>query len=101
MYILNTSFMVDYDVHELWFDTFTKRFIPFLKENGFSGLVFTKVMTNESEGHFTYSLQVNMPDLSRYNEFNEQIMGEYNTIAGPVFGDKALYFCSLLKRIEL
>lgn len=101
MYILNTSFMVDYDVHTLWLDQFRRRFIPFLREAGFNDLVFTKVMTNESEGHFTYSLQVALPDLARYQEFNEQIMAEYAAIASPVFGEKVLWFSSLLKRMEL
>ncbi len=100
MYILNTSFMVDYDIHALWFRMIRERFLPYLKARGFEEFVFTKVLSDGNEGHFTYSLQVPMADLARYREYNEEIMGEYREIAGPAFGEKALYFCSVLKRVE-
>ena len=101
MYILNTSFMVDYDVHDHWLEMFRKRFIPFLQGEGFTGLVFTKVMTNSpDDGHFTYSLQVAMPDLARYEEFNQRILGEFAEIAVPVYGEKVLWFSSLLKHVD-
>lgn len=100
MYILNTSFMVEYDVHELWLDTFRNRFLPFLREAGFAEPIFTKVISNDTEGHFTYSLQVPMADLSRYEEFNRDILGEYAATYRPVFEEKVLWFVSLLKKVE-
>ena len=100
MYILNTSFMVEYDVHERWLDTFRNRFLPFLRESGFAEPVFTKVISNDNEGHFTYSLQVPMADLSRYDEFNRDILSEYAATYRPVFGEKVLWFSSLLKKID-
>ena len=100
MYILNTSFMVEYDVHDQWLDTFRNRFLPSLQEAGFSNLIFTKVISNDSEGDYTYSLQVPMADLSRYEEFNRDILGEYAATYRPVFGEKVLWFVSLLKKIE-
>ena len=92
--------MVEYEVHDFWLDTFRNRFLPFLREAGFSEPVFTKVISNDNEGHFTYSLQVPMSDLSRYDEFNREIMAEYAETYRPVFGEKVLWFGSLLKIVK-
>ena len=100
MYILNTSFMVDYDVHERWLETFGGRFLPFLREAGFDGMIFSRVVSNGNEGHFTYSLQIPLADLSRYKEYTEDILGDYAATIAPAFGEKVLWFVSLLKKIE-
>jgi len=100
MYILNTSFMVDYDVHDHWLNTFRNRFLPFLQESGFKDLIFTKVISNEDEGHFTYSLQVTLLDLARYKEYTEEIMQEYAATYFPVYGEKVLWFISLMKKMD-
>ncbi|MCD8185438.1 MAG: DUF4286 family protein [Rikenellaceae bacterium] len=100
MYILNTSFMVEYEVHDHWLDTFRNRFLPHLRQLGFTELIFTKVISNDQEGHFTYSLQIPMQDLSRYEEFTGEILSEYAAVYRPVFGEKVLWFGSLLKKIE-
>ena len=100
MYILNTSFMVDYDIHAHWLDTFRNRFLPFLQEAGFDEPVFTKVISNDNEGHFTYSLQIPLADLSRYKEYTEEIMREYAETYSPVYGEKVLWFMSLMKKME-
>ncbi len=99
MYILNTSFMVDYDVHDRWLSTFRDRFLPFLRESGFDGLIFTRVVSNDSEGHFTYSLQIPLADLSRHKEYTEEILADYAATIGPAFGEKVLWFVSLLKKV--
>lgn len=101
MYILNTSFMVEYDVHDHWSDSFRKHFLPFLRESGFGDMVFTKVISNDNEGHFTYSLQIPMADLSRYDEFCGQILSDYAATYRPVYGEKVLWFVSLLKKMEV
>lgn len=100
MYILNTSFMVDHDVHDRWLDGFRNRFLPFLREAGFAAPTFTRVVSNDAEGHFTYSLQIPLADLSRYKEFTEDILGDYAATHGPVYGEKVVWFVSLLKRVE-
>ena len=100
MYILNISFMVDYDVHDHWLDSFRNRFLPHLRQAGFAEPVFTKVISNESDGHFTYSLQIPMPDLERYKELTEEIMGDYGNTYFPVYGEKVLWFVSLLKKVD-
>ncbi len=100
MYILNTSFMVDYDVHERWLDTFRGRFLPFLRQAGFEAPVFTRVVSGAAEGHFTYSLQIPLADLARYKEYTEEILADYAATIAPAFGEKVLWFVSLLKKME-
>lgn len=95
MYILNTSFMVDHDVHERWLSGFRGRFLPALSEAGFTGLVFTKVVSNDNEGHSTYSLQIPLDDLARYKEYTEDILARH-----PDYGEKVVWFVSLLKHVD-
>lgn len=101
MYILNTSFMVDHDVHERWLATFRGRFLPFLREAGFAEPLFTRVVSNDNEGHSTYSLQLPMADLSHYKEYTEEILADYAATTTPVFGEKVVWFVSLLKKVGI
>lgn len=101
MYIVNTSFMVDPQVHDRWLDLLTGKYIPVLKENGFDSLVFTRVLSTEAPDYFTYSLQVNIPDLGNYKLLTEELFYEYVNIAQPLFEDKVLWVTSLMKHIEL
>lgn len=109
MYIVNTSFMIEPPVHDRWYDLFVRRFLPGLREAGFgtddSGgqrrIVFTRVLTDNGDAHYTYSLQVEVPDTGEYLRFMREVMGEYTAVAGPLFGEQALHFTSLLKKIEI
>ncbi len=100
MYIVNTSFMVEYAVHAQWLDTMTRHFLRLVASAGFSDITFTRVLTNESDGHFTYSLQVSVSDMTGYHRFIRDLLSEYIAVAGPAFGEQALHFTSLLKRVE-
>lgn len=109
MYIINTSFMVEPPVHERWYDLFGHKFMPYLREAGFGGndsdgqrrIVFTRVLTDNGDPHYTYSLQVEVPDTAEYQRFMQDVMGEYSSIAGPLFGEQVLHFTSLLKKIDI
>ena len=109
MYIVNTTFMVEPPVHDRWYDLFAGKFMPFLREAGFGGddaqgqrrIVFTRVLTDNGDPHYTYSLQVEVSDTAEYQRFMQDVMGEYSSIAGPLFGKQALHFTSLLKKIDL
>lgn len=103
MYIVNTTFIVEPAVHDRWYDFFHRRFVPYLLGAGFGErrLLFTRVLTDHGEPHYTYSLQVDLPDTAEYQRFMDEIMGEYAALSGPLFGEQALYFVTLLKRIDL
>ncbi len=70
MYIVNTSFMVEPPVHERWYDLFVHKFMPYLREAGFGEsadggqrrILFTRVLTDSGDPHYTYSLQSQVHD---------------------------------------
>ena len=92
--------MVEYAVHARWLEMIKKNFLPFVRENGYGDLVFTRVLSNDSQGEFTYSLQVHIEDMGKYNDFTERVMEEYLAVYPAVFGEKVLHFSTLLKKIE-
>lgn len=104
MYIVNTTFIVESDVHGQWYDFFREKFLPYVHSAGFGGSekreVFSRVLTDAGDPHYTYSLQVEVSDTGEYQRFMADVIGEYATIARPLFGEKALYFTSLLKPID-
>ena len=64
-------------------------------------ILFTRVLTDSGDPHYTYSLQVEVPDTAEYRRFMQDVMGEYSAIAAPLFGEQALHFTSLLKKIDI
>ncbi len=101
--------MIEPPVHERWYDLFVNKFMPYLREAGFGGedaqkqrrVIFTRVLTDNGDAHYTYSLQVEVPDIPEYQRFMQDVIGEYSSIAGPLFGEQALHFSSLLKKIDI
>ena len=77
MYIVNTSFMVDPAIHDRWLESLRKHYLPLLAAQGFDKITFTRVLPATAEEHFTDSLQ-----------------------ARDLFGDKLMWFNSLLKKVE-
>ncbi len=98
MYIVNTSFMVDPAMHQQWLDLIRKHYIPLIIERGYARPVFSRLITDSIPEHFTYSIQVEVPDIPAYNTLTQEIFSEYTEIAGPLFGDRVLWFTSLLKK---
>lgn len=101
MYIINTTFIVEPIVHEQWYEFFTKKIVPYLREQGFNSLLFTRVLTDDNNSHYTYSLQIADSEISDYQVFMSNAMTEYSKIASPWFAEKALHYTSLLKIITI
>ncbi len=99
-YIVNTSFMVDPPVHGRWYEFLLGQVIPHIVREGFAEPLFTRVLTDAAHGHYTYSLQVQVPDTAQYQRFVRDILGEYTRLAGELFEGGAVHFTSLLKKIE-
>ena len=99
MYIVNTTFIVDFAVHESWLNVIKNMYIPFIKEAGFNEITLTRVISIEAAGEFTYSLQVGLCDLEQYHRFSKTVLVEYDTLATPIFGEKVVLFTTLLKKI--
>ncbi len=99
MYIVNTTFIVSPAVHGNWYDFFTKKFIPSVKEK-YEKTVFTRVLSEQVEKHFTYSFQVYVADIAGYQKYMEEVIAEYHNFAPEMFDAEAMHFTSLMKIIE-
>lgn len=98
MYIVTTTFVVEPSVHGRWYEFFTEKFVPTLHPRR---TVFTRVMNEQSDGCYTYSLQVDAIDIADYQHIECELIGDYVEFSKKMFGDKALHFTTLLKKIEL
>ena len=94
MYIVNTSFMVEPSVHDRWLKFVTEKYIPALRARGFGKVVFTRVLSVDAED------QVNADDMEAYRLIVDELFAEYAATAGALFGQRVLWFNSLMKRVE-
>lgn len=97
MYIVNTTFIISPSVHGAWYKFMTEKFIPTLTQKR----VFTRLLSEQVEKHFTYSLQVYIADMPAYKQFTEETLLEYQHFATEMFDAEAMHFTSLMKIIEL
>lgn len=93
--------MIDPSIHEQWLESFRKYYIPLLRAQGFDRLTFTRVLAAGAEAHLTYSLQVEVEDMAGYKQLTEGVLAEYAQTAQSLFGEKLMWFNSLLKKMEL
>lgn len=99
MYIINTTFIVSPPAHGNWYDFFTKKFIPSVKEI-YGKIVFTRVLSEQTEQHFTYSLQVYVDNIQYYQRYMEDTVSGYNDFAAEMFDAEVMHFTSLMKILE-
>ncbi|MEG2479152.1 MAG: DUF4286 family protein [Mucinivorans sp.] len=80
---------------------FYKKIVTHCRAEGFSELTFTRVLHEDTQGHYTYSLQVAVDSIPEYQRFVAEIMTDYGSTVLSVFGEQVLHFTTLLKRIML
>ena len=105
MYIVNTSFMVDPAIHDRWLESLRKHYLPLLAAQGF---VAVEVFLDEDADHARHErgvgadagLQVDVGDMPRYKRLVGELFEEYAATARDLFGDKLMWFNSLLKKVE-
>lgn len=100
-YIINITFIVEPPAHADWYEFFTKKFLPYVREDqSYGKTIFTRVLTDDKNPHYTYSLQVCDSSIEDYQRFIATAMAEYSSIAAPWFAEKVLHYPSLLKIIK-
>ena len=100
MYIYNTSFMVEAPVHDRWLALVRDKYIPFLKKAGFDRITLSRILSPETAGQLTYSLQVRVAEIPDYQRLDGELFAEYETIASGLFDGQVLHFATLMKVIE-
>lgn len=101
MYLVNTSFAVEPCMRDRWLEIINEHYIPLLLEKGFVVVALSRVISVDAVDHFTYSLLVEVENMERYKELTDDVFGEYLAVADPLFGSRALWFTSLMKKIEV
>lgn len=99
MYIVNTSFFVESDAQQPWLDVMTGKYIPFLEQNGYRVIAFSRVVSEGIPDHFTYTLMVDVPDMGSYSKLTGEMFGEYRTLADAMFGQRVTWLTTLMKKI--
>lgn len=97
MYIVNTTFIIAPTVHGAWYKFITEKFIPTIGQKK----VFTRLLSEQVEQHFTYSLQVYIDDMAQYKHFTEETLLEYQHFATEMFDAEVMHFTSLMKIIDV
>lgn len=100
MYILNTSFMVDPKAHDLWYKFVVEKFMPRLKQENLGNIFFSRVLSQQKEDHYTYSIQIHIPTLDEYKRYTENIFEDYLQISIPMFSNSVAYFTTVMKLID-
>lgn len=100
MYIVNTSFFVDPAANDSWLAIINDKYIPFLEQNGYRIIAFSKILSNEAAAHYTYSLMVDCEDIPAYSRLTEELFDEYRTLADVMFGQRVTWFTTLMKKME-
>lgn len=93
--------MVSPRIHDRWLESLYKYYTPLLDSEKFGNITFSRVLTEHPEDHFTYSLQVEIPDMTGYQRIVRELLPEYTETAQKLFGEDLMYITSLLKKIEL
>lgn len=88
-------------VHGNWYKFMEDKFIPSISSNHiFGNIRFTRLLSEQVEKHFTYSLQIDCADMSVYQNFMSEILPEYSEFTTSMFDVEVVHFVSLLKLIE-
>lgn len=99
-YIVNTTFVIQPKIHGVWFEFFTKNVLEAVKTQGYTILAFTRILHDQVEEHYSYSLQVEMDDITEMQKYKNEIIAEYALMAQKMYSEQALYFTSVLKKVE-
>ena len=99
MYIVNTTFIVSPVHHEQWLKLVREDYIPLLEDSGFGGAVLSRVLSQQAEEHFTYSLMVDVASVPDYHLITGPLFDRYRAMAEPLLGEPPVWFTTLLKKV--
>ncbi|MEG0499711.1 MAG: DUF4286 family protein [Rikenellaceae bacterium] len=101
MYIVNTTFIVMPSVHGSWYEFFTEKFLPSIEGNPLYGSYrFTRLLSEQVEQHFTYSLQIDCAEMSAYHHYMKVSLPEYREFATSLFDAEVVHFVSFMKLLK-
>lgn len=101
MYIINISFIVSAPIHGAWYDFVTSKFIPAVKsDERVIKTLFSRVLSQEIEQQFTYSLQIDVEQISYYTQLKGSVLAEYQQFSSELFDAEVTHYISILKVLQ-
>lgn len=101
MYTINTTFVVEPSNHEQWYDFMLTKFIPHFKEHISENVGLYRLLSDQQVEHYTYSFQITTDSLLILETLNNEVLTEYATTFAHMFQSEALFFTTVLKKIQL
>ena len=90
--------MVSQSVHGKWTEFANNTFIPKLeKEPMIEKIILAKVLGEEVQDHFTYSLQMYVPEISYYTRLRGGLIKDYKSIERELFSTDVTHFITVMK----
>ena len=88
-------------VHGNWHKFMIDKFLPAIEANSVYGTFrFSRLLSEDVEKHFTYSLQIDCKDIPSYQNYMKVTLPEYTEFSTSLFDAEVVHFVSLLKIVE-
>lgn len=102
MIIYNITIKVDFSIHNEWLNWMKEKHLPKVMETGmFLSNRLCRLIDPVDNDGFTYAIQYFAKDISKIRSYKNDCAPSLNKEHQTLFGDKAVFFKTLLKVIEL
>lgn len=100
MIIYNTSFVIAPSVEKEWVEWMKEHHLPSVYA---SELIISfkllKLLTNEQQDAKTYCAHIEFDNLAKLQKYKSNVEDAFNKVIGDKFGEKCLFFTSVLKAV--
>lgn len=104
MYIINTTFQVDNDVQKEFLHDIGEEFLSFVQGNSsLHSAILSRVSLHPSQGTpgtEAFALQMRAPSAEARDEYMEQLLPNLLADFGRRFGQKVMYFTTVLDIVK-
>ena len=100
MHIVNQTFIIDESIVDQWLQWLKTEYIPESLNSGiYSGYKILRIFTESSQPGLSYALQFNLKPEFTFQYLEEHIFPVQNYDIQILFGEKVLFFRTLLEEI--
>ncbi len=98
MIIINQTFNVEPSVMQDWVDWLKKVYVPEVMASGFfTDNRIMRLLSEDIENGNTFAVQFSMPTTTYVNVSEDDFMYKFERMASQNFGDKVLFFRTVLE----
>lgn len=101
MVIINQTFNVEQPILSQWIDWLKIVYIPEVMSSGlFTDHKILRLLSEDAANGQTFAVQFSMPSATYVNISENEFMDKYESLARKNFGDKVLFFRSVLEIVN-